>query len=98
MRYLAPELVSMDRAEGYLYNLRPEVGYSFKGQDVIEAWVSADLSKTGAIGNPHPSSAEKGEVSVESKIARLAHLLEAVYREPKREIFEAPKDAGVAAS
>jgi creatinine amidohydrolase len=91
VRYLAPELVAMDRAEGYLYNLRPEVGYSFKGQDAIEAWVAADLSKTGAIGNPHPSAAEKGEAAVEAKIARLSHLLEAIYREPARPIFEAPK-------
>ena len=90
MRHLAPELVGMDRAEGYLYSLHPDVGYSFKGQDAIEAWVSADLSKTGAIGNPHPSDPEKGKIAVEAKVARLAQLLEAIYRQPPREIFVAP--------
>jgi creatinine amidohydrolase/Fe(II)-dependent formamide hydrolase-like protein len=90
VRYLAPELVQMEAAEGYLYPIRPDVGFSFKGQDAIEAWVSADLSKTGAIGNPHPSDPAKGEIAVEAKIARLAQLLEAIYREPPREISLAP--------
>jgi creatinine amidohydrolase/Fe(II)-dependent formamide hydrolase-like protein len=90
VRHLAPELVNMDVAEGYLYPIRPEVGFSFKGQDAIEAWVSADLSKTGAIGNPHPSDPAKGKIAVEAKIARLAVLLEAIYREPAREIAVAP--------
>lgn len=91
VRYLAPELVQMDRAEGYLYSAEGDVGYSFKGQDAIEAWVSADLSKTGAIGNPHPSDPSKGEIAVTAKIARLAHLLEAIYRLPPREIWVAPE-------
>lgn len=90
VRHLAPELVQMDRAEGYLYSVNTEVGYSFKGQDAIEAWVSADLSKSGAIGNPHPSDPEKGRTAVEAKVARLAQLLEAIYREPAREIAVAP--------
>jgi creatinine amidohydrolase len=96
VRYLAPELVNMDVAEGYLYPERPEVGFSFKGNDVIEAWVSADLSKTGAIGNPHPSSPDKGEIAVTAKIARLAHLLEAIYREPVRPISVAPREVEAA--
>lgn len=90
VRHLAPELVNMDVAEGHIYPLRPDVGYSFKGQDAIEAWVSADLSRSGAIGNPHPSDPAKGAIAVEAKIARLAHLLEAIYREPVREIMVAP--------
>jgi creatinine amidohydrolase len=90
VRHLAPELVQMDRADGYPYSAEGDVGYSFKGQDAIEAWVSADLSQTGAIGNPHPSAPEKGKTAVEAKIARLAELLEAIYRQPKREIFVAP--------
>jgi len=90
VRHLAPELVNMDLAEGYVYPIRPDVGFSFKGQDAIEAWVSADLSGSGAIGNPHPSDPAKGKIAVESKIARLAHLLEAIYREPAREISVAP--------
>lgn len=97
IRHLAPELVQMDRAEGFHYTTYPDVGYSFKGQDAIEAWVSADLSGSGAIGNPHPSDPEKGRVAAESKIARLAELLEAIYRQPKRDIFPTPKaaEAGV---
>ncbi len=96
VRHLAPELVQMDLADGYLYSAEGDVGYSFKGQDAIEAWVSADLSKTGAIGNPHPSAPEKGKTAVESKIARLAYLLEAIYRQPKREIWAAPATEGAA--
>ena len=61
VRHLAPELVDMSAAEGYVYPLHPDVGYSFKGKDAIEAWVSADLSKSGAIGNPHPSDPAEGE-------------------------------------
>jgi creatinine amidohydrolase len=92
VRHLAPELVHMDRAEGYVFEPTPDIGYSFKGHDVIEAWVTADLSKTGAIGNPHRSSPEKGRQMCAAKAARLAELLEAIYRSPKREIHLAPKD------
>ncbi|HEY2965787.1 MAG TPA: creatininase family protein, partial [Actinomycetota bacterium] len=56
VRHLTPELVHMDRAEGYVFDPTPDIGYSFKGHDAIEAWVASDLSKTGAIGNPHRSS------------------------------------------
>ena len=83
----------MDRAEGYVFDPTPEIGYSFKGNDVVEAWVASDLSKTGAIGNPHRSSPEKGKQMCEAKAARLATLLESVYRSPRREIRVAPKDA-----
>ena len=83
----------MDRAEGYVFDPTPEIGYSFKGNDVVEAWVAADLSKSGAIGNPHRSSAAKGKQMCEAKTSRLATLLEAVYRSPRREIRVAPKDA-----
>jgi len=98
VRHLAPELVQMEKAEGYIFDNHPNVGYSFKGQDAIEAWVSADLSKTGAIGNPHPSDPEKGKIAVEAKVARLAELLDAIYRQPKREIFAAPATAEAAVS
>jgi len=93
VRHLAPELVHMDRAEGYVFDPTPEIGYSFKGNDVVEAWVASDLSKSGAIGNPHRSSAAKGQQMCEAKASRLATLLEAVYRSPRREIRVAPKDA-----
>jgi creatinine amidohydrolase len=90
VRHLAPELVHMERAEGYVYEVNPNVGYSFKGQDVIEAWVTTDLAPTGAIGNPHLSSPEKGRVMFDSQVARLAELLEAVYRCPPRAVSIAP--------
>jgi creatinine amidohydrolase len=90
VRYLAPELVHMERAEGYVYETNPLIGYSFKGQDAIEAWVTADLAPTGAIGNPHLSSPEKGQKLFDSSVARLAELLEAIYRLPPRTIHQAP--------
>jgi creatinine amidohydrolase len=90
VRHLAPELVHMERAEGYVYEVNPKVGYSFKGQDVIEAWVTSDLSPTGAIGNPSLSSPDKGKTLFESQVARLADLLESVYRCPPREVHLAP--------
>jgi creatinine amidohydrolase/Fe(II)-dependent formamide hydrolase-like protein len=90
IRHLAPELVNMDRAEGHLYDPHPAVGYSFKGNDAIESWVSANLSASGAIGNPHTSDPEKGRIAFEAKVARLADLLEQIYRLPKRDIHVAP--------
>jgi len=91
VRYLAPELVRMESAEGYLYEPNPDIGYSFKGNEVIEAWVTSDLSPTGAIGNPHLSSPEKGRIQFEAMVTRLAELLEAVYRLPPREVHLAPR-------
>ena len=93
VRYLTPELVHMDRAEGWIFDPTPDIGYSFKGNDVIEAWVASDLSRTGAIGNPHPSSTEKGKLMCEAKAARLAELLMAIYKSGKREIRPAPRDS-----
>src|SRR5579859_3552408 len=79
VRYLAPELVHMEIAEGYLYEPHPDIGYSFKGNEVIEAWVTPDLAPSGAIGNPHLSSPDKGRILFEASVKRLAELLEAVY-------------------
>src|SRR5215471_2449921 len=93
VRYLAPELVHMDRAEGYVYETNPLIGYSFKGQDMIEAWITSDLAPTGAIGNPHLSSPEKGKVLFETAVARLAELLEGVYRLQPRAVHVAPAPA-----
>ena len=95
VRHLAPELVYMDRAEGYVFDPQHDIGYSFKGNDVIEAWVTADLSESGAIGDPHPSSPEKGRQAFEAKAARLAELLESVYRSEPRQIRVAPIPARV---
>jgi creatinine amidohydrolase len=90
VRHLAPELVHMDRAEGYVYETNPLIGYSFKGQDVIEAWVTPDLAPTGAIGNPHLSSPEKGKALFDATVTRLAELLEGIYRLPPRQVHPAP--------
>lgn len=95
VRYLAPELVHMERAAGHLYEPRADVGYSFKGQDAIEAWLTPDLAPSGAIGNPHLSSPEKGQALFEAMVKRLAELLEAIYRLPPRRVYPAPD--GVAA-
>jgi creatinine amidohydrolase/Fe(II)-dependent formamide hydrolase-like protein len=86
VRYLAPKLVHMERAEGHLYETNPLVGYSFKGQDAIEAWVTPDLAPSGAIGNPHLSSPDKGRQMFEASVSRLAELLEAIFRLPARRI------------
>ena len=91
VRYVAPELVHMERAAGHLYATHPDVGYSFKGQDAIEAWVTPDLAPSGAIGNPHLSSREKGQALFEAMVKRLAELLEAIYRLPTREVHPAPE-------
>jgi creatinine amidohydrolase/NitT/TauT family transport system ATP-binding protein len=98
VRYLAPELVHMERAEGYVYETHPLIGYSFKGHDVIEAWVTPDLAPTGAIGNPHLSSPEKGRVMFETAATRLAELLEGVYRLPPRAVHLAPAPVEASAS
>ena len=93
VRYVAPELVDMERAAGHIYETHPDVGYSFKGQDAIEAWLTKDLAPSGAIGNPHPSSPEKGQALFETMVKRLAELLEAIYRLPPREVHPAPASA-----
>jgi creatinine amidohydrolase len=93
VRYLAPELVHMERAEGYLYPTNPNVGYSFKGQEVIEAWLTPDLAPTGAIGNPHLSSVEKGQILFEAQVTRLTELLDAIYRLEPRQVYLAPSAA-----
>jgi creatinine amidohydrolase len=93
VRYLAPELVHMERAEGYLYQTNPNVGYSFKGQEVIEAWLTPDLAPTGAIGNPHLSSVEKGQILFEAQVTRLTELLDAIYRLEPRQVYLAPSAA-----
>ena len=97
IRYLAPELVDMSVAEGHLYEPQPDVGYSFKGNDAIESWVSANLSESGAIGNPHTSDPDKGRIAFEAKVERLAALLEGIYRLSRREIHPAPKAAAAPA-
>jgi creatinine amidohydrolase len=97
VRHLAPDLVHMERAQGYLYDRDPDIGYSFKGQDIIEAWVTSDLAPTGAIGNPHLSSPEKGQALFEATVSRLAELLEAVYRLPPRAVHLAPVTEEVSA-
>jgi creatinine amidohydrolase len=96
VRYLAPELVHMERAEGFLFETNPLIGYSFKGNEVIEAWVTPDLAPTGAIGNPHTSSPEKGKQMFDATVARLAELLEAIYRLPQREVYAAPSEQRLA--
>lgn len=97
VRHLAPELVHMDRAEGYLYEMNPLIGYSFKGNEVIEAWLTPDLAPTGAIGNPHLATPEKGKALFEATVARLTELLEAIYRLPPRAVHPAPAPAAARA-
>jgi creatinine amidohydrolase len=95
LRHLAPELVQMERAEGSVFDPQEAIGYSFKGNDVIEAWLTPDLSQLGAIGNPHTATPEKGRRAFEAKVVRLAELLEAVYRSQPRQVRPAPRPAQV---
>jgi len=83
--HMAPKLVHMDLAEGYVFEPSPDIGFSFKGQDVIEAWITTDLAPNGVIGNPLMSTAAKGALMFDAKVERLAELLQAIYADPRRE-------------
>ena len=50
-------------------------------------WVTADVSSTGAIGNPSLASVERGREIVELSVAKIALALEEICR------FEMPRPA-----
>ena len=58
----------------------------------LQRRAAADVQNGGS-GARQDSSAEKGRQMFEAKTSRLAELLQAIYRSPKREIHLAPKDA-----
>ena len=82
VRHLTPELVHMDRAEGYIFDSTPDIGYSFKGHDVIEAWVPPTVEDRRD-RQPAPLVRREGGRCARRRRARLAQLLEAIYRSPK---------------
>ena len=92
VRHLTPELVHMDRAEGYVFDPTPDIGYSFKGHDAIEAWVASDLSRPARSATPTARPSRRAGRCARRRPRRLAELLEAIYRSPQREIRLAPKD------
>src|SRR5438309_8535214 len=50
---------------------RPPRSTLFPYTTLFRSWVASDLSKSGAIGNPHRSSAAKGLQMCEAKASRL---------------------------
>ena len=56
------------------------------------AWLTADLSPLGVLGNPKAATAEKGRAYVEATVQKLAGVLDEIAR------FEMPSRAGEAAA
>jgi creatinine amidohydrolase len=56
--------------------LRPE------NAPAVFAWLTRDIAESGALGDPRPSSAEKGARWIEEAATRIAEALEAMYRHP----------------
>jgi creatinine amidohydrolase/Fe(II)-dependent formamide hydrolase-like protein len=87
---LAPELVHMDRtAELGDYPRLPEgIRHLAVRGPVGFAWLTADLSAMGVLGNPRAASAEKGQAYVAATVEKLAGVLEEIAG------FELPARAG----
>jgi creatinine amidohydrolase len=91
---LAPELVHMDRtADLGDYPRMPEgMRHLAVRGPVGFAWLTADLSALGVLGNPKAATAEKGRAYVEATVQKLAGVLDEIAR------FEMPSRAGEAAA
>jgi creatinine amidohydrolase/Fe(II)-dependent formamide hydrolase-like protein len=74
---LAPELVHMDRiAEAGGYPRMPDgIQHLAVRGPVGFAWLTADLSERGVLGNPRTATAEKGNAYVEATVEKLAGVL-----------------------
>jgi creatinine amidohydrolase len=89
MLHLTPELVDSERAgatTGYATFERPPEHLGLLGP-IPFTWVTADVSSTGAIGNPSLASVERGREIVELSVAKIALALEEICR------FEMPRPA-----
>jgi creatinine amidohydrolase/Fe(II)-dependent formamide hydrolase-like protein len=89
---LAPELVHMDRTVGVGDYPRMPAGtrhLAVRGP-VGFAWLTADLSAMGVLGNPRTATAEKGQTYVAATVAKLAGVIEEIAS------FEGPIRAGEA--
>lgn len=86
---LAPSLVHMDRTGDlgdYPAYSRPREHLSLRGP-VTYAWLTDDLSSSGALGDPRRATVERGDAIIESTVARLAEVLVEMAR------FEMPSQA-----
>ena len=75
---LAPELVRMDRRVGEVPVVPDGFAITTMPTGVPFAWISADFSESGAIGNSETATREKGEQIAELATARLAEMLERI--------------------
>ena len=91
---LAPELVHLDRAAelGDYPRMPAGIQHLALTGPVGFAWLTADLSTAGVLGNPRGATAEKGARYIEATVEKLAGVLEEVAR------FEMPARAGESAS
>jgi creatinine amidohydrolase/Fe(II)-dependent formamide hydrolase-like protein len=94
MLALTPELVDMERAsraQGYAeFSSEPEhIGLL---GPIPFAWVTSDVTATGAIGDPRGATVERGREIVERSVAKIALALEEICR------FEMPEPARTAPS
>jgi creatinine amidohydrolase len=76
-----PELVHTDKyTVNYIARvgdpgiLKPEFAYA------TFAWLTRDIAPSGVMGDPNPSTAEKGQIWAEEMSARMASALEEMYR------------------
>ena len=95
VRHLAPELVHMDRAEGYVFDPTPDIGYSSQGPRRDRGVGRLRISpKTGGDRQPASLVGREGPSDVRGEGSRAwPSCSQAIYRSPKREIHLAPKDA-----
>ena len=77
MLKLAPELVGPERPADGLLGEPPPPGWSLEGA-VPEAWLTADLSRTGVVGDSRGASAELGAALEQRLVAGWQRLLEAL--------------------
>jgi creatinine amidohydrolase len=86
---LAPELVHMDRIDkvGDYPRMPDGIQHLAVRGPVGFAWLTADLSAMGVIGNPHTATAEKGHAYVAATVEKLAGVLAEIAR------FEMPSRA-----
>ena len=79
MLQLAPELVGPERPVDGLLQEAPPPGWSLEGA-VPEAWLTADLSSSGVVGDSRGASAELGAALQERLVSGWQELLTALLR------------------
>ena len=79
MLHLAPDQVGAERPVDGLLQAEPPTGWSLEGA-VPEAWLTADLSASGVIGDSRSASAELGQALFAQLVAGWADLLQNLLR------------------